>query len=151
MRSSVKKAARTPGAYILLFRLPRCEDMTVGRLGTFDLASGHYAYVGSARGGLEARVGRHLRGGGKKHWHIDYLTERAVDLGAYVFPSGQDIECELAKMVAGLPGATMPIRRFGSSDCRCISHLFLLDGKAIEALSAKMSERGSKPLMADQR
>jgi Uri superfamily endonuclease len=129
---------------VLLFRLPRCYALTIGRLGTFDLVPGRYAYVGSAMAGLEARVGRHLRGGGKKHWHIDHLFEQASDRTAYLIPSNSDIECALAEMIRELPGATMPIKGFGSSDCRCGSHLFLLQQGAFEAFRARMTDKGAK-------
>ena len=65
------------GAYILLTHLAQGEEIEVGRLGTFLFCRGEYAYVGSAMGGLDARVARHLRAEKKLHWHIDYLLERA--------------------------------------------------------------------------
>jgi Uri superfamily endonuclease len=129
---------------VLLFRLPRCDALTIGRLGTFDLAPGIYAYVGSALGGLEARVGRHLRGGAKKHWHIDYLIGHGCDRSAYMVVSDRDIECELSRSIAGLPGATMPVRGFGSSDCHCSTHLFCLEPRTMELFRAQMGERGAQ-------
>ncbi len=149
IRPPEKKASRTPGAYVLLFRLPRCDRLTIGRLGTFDLFPGSYAYVGSAMGGLEARVGRHLRGGAKKHWHIDHLIERGRDRSAFMIPSGRDIECELAGTIAELPGATSPIGGFGSSDCRCGSHLFLLEQGSLEMLQAHLFGRGAMLVTID--
>ena len=121
---------RTVGAYILLFRLPRLTGVRIGRLGIFDLPGGRYAYVGSAMNGLKARTERHLRGKGRKHWHIDYLMGRAKGKEALLFPGGRDLECSLAAELRGNPGASEPINHFGSSDCRCHSHLFLLDEEA---------------------
>jgi len=135
--------SRTPGAYLLLFRLPRLDGVDVARLGRYDLPAGIYAYAGSALGGLEARVGRHLAGKGTRHWHIDYLLEHAVDRGAYILPSDRDIECELADQVAGIEGATRPIKGLGSSDCRCFSHLFHLTPTAVLGLERRMGERGA--------
>jgi Uri superfamily endonuclease len=121
---------RTPGAYIILFRLPSLTGVKVGKLGTFDLAEGRYGYVGSALNGLESRTGRHLRGEGKKRWHIDHLMDRAEDKEALLIPGTMNLECSLAERVRCTLGATEPIDRFGSSDCRCRSHLFMLDDGA---------------------
>ncbi|MDW5562601.1 MAG: GIY-YIG nuclease family protein [Methanomassiliicoccus sp.] len=98
------------------------------------MKAGRYAYVGSARNGLEARTGRHLEGTGKKRWHIDYLMGMAEDKEALLFPSGDDIECSLAFRLRALPGTAEPIAGFGSSDCRCRSHLFRLDRRAVTAV-----------------
>jgi Uri superfamily endonuclease len=109
------------GGYVLLISLPRAQAVTVGRLGRLDLAAGGYAYVGSALGGLEARIRRHLRAAKKKHWHIDYLLERAPVSRIIMAESGQRLECRLADRLGGrfetVPG-------FGSSDCKCPGHLF---------------------------
>lgn len=125
---------RTPGAYILLLRLDKDEDITVGKLGPARFPRGAYAYVGSAMGGLEARVRRHLDGGERKHWHIDHLSEVASGREALLFPSDEDRECTLNAMVATLPESRIVLKGFGSSDCRCITHLHLLSAKGEELL-----------------
>jgi Uri superfamily endonuclease len=125
---------RTPGAYILLFCLPEQRTTQIGRLGVFTFPEGEYAYVGSALSGLEPRVSRHLRGSLKKHWHIDYLLPHSINRRAYAFPSEIDIECELAREIGVIDGACRPAEGFGSSDCVCRSHLFLLEGGSICAL-----------------
>ena len=38
------------GTYVLLLHLPDNEQLTIGKLGTFDFPAGWYAYVGSAFG-----------------------------------------------------------------------------------------------------
>jgi Uri superfamily endonuclease len=101
-----------PGAYVLLIRL---------ELAAAGLPPGRYLYCGSARGpgGLRARLGRHLRRGKSIRWHVDRLTEAGEALGAWVFPGGD--ECALVAALGHLP---VPIRGFGSSDCRrCAAHL----------------------------
>ncbi|MBI0584179.1 MAG: GIY-YIG nuclease family protein [Methanomassiliicoccus sp.] len=127
---------RTPGAYIILFSLPPLDDLSIGRLGTFDLPTGRYAYVGSAMNGLEARTARHLRGTGKRRWHIDVLMAIAKEKEAVLLPSALDIECSVAGFLRGIPGVSEPVRGFGSSDCRCRSHLFHLDDGAAATLRA---------------
>jgi Uri superfamily endonuclease len=113
--------------------------MRIGRLGVFDLEAGRYAYVGSALNGLEGRTRRHLTGIGKKRWHIDYLMAVAEEKEALMVPSEKDIECVLADRLRSLPGASEPITGFGSSDCRCRSHLFRLDQRAFDAVKRDFS------------
>ena len=61
------------GTYVLLIELATAATIQVGRLGMLAFAKGYYAYVGSALGGLEQRIDRHLRTEKKLFWHIDYL------------------------------------------------------------------------------
>jgi sugar fermentation stimulation protein A len=80
-------------------------------------------YSGSARKNLSARISRHLRKEGKKkHWHIDYLTPYAARIKALPVMSYRNLECDLAGELERLNGK--PVENFGSSDCRCTSHLF---------------------------
>jgi Uri superfamily endonuclease len=109
------------GGYVLLINLPRAQNVPVGSLGSIRFAVGGYAYVGSALGGLEARIRRHLRTAKKKHWHIDYLLERAPVTRIIMAESGQRLECRLA---ARLGSRFEAVPGFGSSDCRCPGHLF---------------------------
>lgn len=132
---------RTAGAYILLFRLPEVKTISVGKLGTFRFPAGEYAYVGSALGGLEPRVGRHLKGGSSKHWHIDYVLDRAVCKRAILFPSSDDIECALAMELGAIIGTYCPADGFGSSDCACNSHLFWVGRSSIGLLRALVKSR----------
>lgn len=111
----------TRGTYSLIVHVPYELALSVGELGKIVFKPGYYAYIGSALGGLEKRVGRHLREEKKVYWHIDHLLihVRAVDV--IVARSEGRNECVVAKELAdGLPS----IRGFGSSDCRCESHLF---------------------------
>jgi Uri superfamily endonuclease len=114
---------RRRGAYILVFRLDEDETLEIGRLGRARFERGVYAYVGSAMGGLDARVARHLREAKRTHWHIDYLLARATVTRVLEFETPRRIECELSGQVSELAGSSMPVRGFGSSDCGCWSHL----------------------------
>lgn len=117
------RALRAPGTYLLLLHLAHPRDLIVGRLGLSALAAGWYVYVGSALGGLGSRLSRHARLEKRQHWHIDAL--RAVctleAIAARVGP--ERLECQIAATLATRPDATHPVHRFGSSDCRCRSHL----------------------------
>jgi Uri superfamily endonuclease len=108
-----------------VFRLTEPHTLTAGRLGAFDLSPGVYVYVGSALGpgGLRARVARHLRAEKRPHWHVDALTTIAPVVGVWWTVSPVRMECEWAWALANLPGVTIPIPRFGASDCRCPGHL----------------------------
>ena len=110
------------GLYIAFFRLPGRRRIRAGRLGWFDFPAGVYLYVGRARRGLSARLARHGRRRKRLRWHVDYLSVRAVMLGAAVLPGPLDGECRLADELARLYPRF--IKGFGASDCRCGGHLF---------------------------
>lgn len=127
------------GGYVLLISLPRAQTIPVGGLGSIRFAAGGYAYVGSALGGLEARIRRHLRAAKKKHWHIDYLLERASVSRIVMAQSGEGLECRLA---ARLGGQFEAVPGFGSSDCRCPGHLFFAPSPAILEAAVRQAFSG---------
>jgi Uri superfamily endonuclease len=96
--------------------------LTVGALGRCTFPTGWYAYTGSARRGMAARLRRHSDPQSTKRlrWHVDYLLasgHAAVRyLALYAAP-----ECA----INGATGGTVPCPGFGASDCRsrCGSHL----------------------------
>ena len=111
-----------PGAYALLIALEQSTTIEVGRLGALEFPPGFYAYVGSALGGLVARVNRHLRSNKKLHWHVDYLLEAARLSQVIWAVSKEKLECSIADSL-GNHGFNA-VSKFGASDCRCPSHLF---------------------------
>ena len=113
------------GTYLLLAQLGRGVEIQVGKLGTFSLDGGWYAYAGSALGpgGLPARVARHARADKRLHWHIDYLLQYAALETIWQTSYPQRLECAWAAAVLDLSGAQIAVRGFGASDCRCTSHL----------------------------
>ena len=117
-----------PGTYVLILRLDAPSRIVPGRLGPCDLPAGLYAYVGSAHGpgGLRARVARHLRRDKPRHWHIDALTAAARPVAIWTRATPERLECAWARTLAALPGVTLPVAGFGSSDCACPAHLFAL-------------------------
>jgi Uri superfamily endonuclease len=137
------------GTYALQLAVLRAQPISVGRLGQYHVPAGDYFYIGSAHGagGLRARVGRHLRGDGALHWHIDYL--RAVVEVQVVFYTVADnqVECMWSQALAQLPRAFIPVPRFGSSDCRsgCAAHLIAFSQRtrlaSIEEMLATVSPR----------
>lgn len=110
---------------MLILRLPRPVTITVGRLGRFQFLAGWYAYVGSARGpgGLAARITRHLRSPKSSRWHVDYLRACARPVEIWYAVGTRKRECDWSRSLSGLPGASVPVPRFGASDCHCPAHL----------------------------
>ena len=118
------------GTYALLLECRQAGALRAGGLGRLHLDPGFYLYIGSAfgPGGLRSRLGRHAARVKKKHWHIDYLRPRTVLAGAWFSTSTTQLEHVWAARVAELSGAKVPFPGFGASDCRCASHLFVLQG-----------------------
>ncbi|MDA1098108.1 MAG: GIY-YIG nuclease family protein [Proteobacteria bacterium] len=116
--------SKRPGAYALLLHLSRPLRLPIARLRRPTLAAGHYVYCGSAHGpgGLAARVGRHLRHGKTRRWHVDHLTERGEVVDVLCVPDGS--ECELIRRFGRMAAVGEPVAGFGSSDCQqCTTHL----------------------------
>lgn len=117
-----------PSTYVLWLQIAEPVSVQVGKLGTITIPRGTYAYVGSAHGpgGLRARLRRHLRPDKPIHWHIDAVTVLVLVNAIWYEPSPERLECLWARTLGTLPGVTAPFPGFGSSDCRCKSHLFLV-------------------------
>ena len=120
------KALFGRGSYILVLHLPQDSAFTVGKLGHYSLPAGFYAYAGSALGpgGLRGRLGYHLRPARRPRWHLDYLRRVATLQSVWWTEGDQRREHDWAALLQQLPGATLPVPRFGASDCACASHLF---------------------------
>jgi len=131
----------TKGTYALVLHLECGKEISIGKLGTFTFLAGYYLYVGSALGpgGLEARLTRHHRRDKKLRWHIDYLLEHVQLVEVWSAASTDRMECLWVQVAQELPGSEIPVPGFGSSDCRCPSHLIYLARKlTYEELTAKL-------------
>jgi len=115
------------GTYLFLFLLKEPLSITTKGGKQFFLPRGRYVYVGSAfgGGGVQSRLKRHLKREKSLHWHLDYVTttDKWEFLGFIVF-EGKKMECRLAQKLEKL--GFKPIEGFGSSDCSCKGHLFLI-------------------------
>lgn len=115
---------RATGTYVIEFKLARGRNIQVGALGKIEFSSGSYYYIGSALNGLKNRIRRHLLKRKKRHWHIDYLLAHAEIEKIYIAPgNSKKNECETAEQFSKREHF-QPVPRFGSSDCRCPSHLY---------------------------
>jgi len=127
------------GIYVLVVCIERNINVRVGKLGSLRFEKGLYAYVGSAQNNLQKRVRRHLGREKKKFWHIDFLLDNLHVKVLQVFYRNVERfeECRIAKEL-GKEGVAVP--DFGSSDCRCKSHLFKVQGD--DFLRDYMNEMG---------
>ena len=121
---------RSPGVYILHLELSSPRMVRIGKFGDHHLPPGEYLYVGSAlgSGGLKARLGHHLRGSKRHHWHIDWLRRVARVRGFFYTAMKEHCECSWSQFLMQLPGSCIPVPGFGASDCshkptRCPAHL----------------------------
>ena len=131
------------GTYALLLVLDKEIAITVGKLASFSFPSGYYLYVGSALGGLPSRVRRHIRGGKKLHWHIDYLRQEAKVVEVWFMVSDERLECRWYQAAAAMPQAQVLLAGFGSSGCGCQSHLvFFSSAPSFEAFRRQLGEKG---------
>ena len=123
-----------PGTYALILRALAAQDIQVGRLGRLLVLPGVYVYVGSAfgPGGLMARVGRHQRKPPAPHWHIDHLRRVTELVEVWFTYDPIPREHEWADIFRNLPGAGIPLKGFGASDCGCKAHLFYFETKPSE-------------------
>jgi Uri superfamily endonuclease len=139
---SIRTTGAARGSYVLMMSLAEERTIRVGGLGAIHFASGNYAYVGSALGGLEARLNRHLRTDKKYHWHIDYLLKEAVPDAVITGETLEKTECaisyELARRFDSVPD-------FGSSDCHCHSHLFFGTDEMASAIISAFEGIGLEP------
>ena len=118
---SMARMVEMGGIYLLMIRLHGPRWIQIGGRGHRFFLRGSYAYVGSARRGMSSRLNRHLKDEKRLHWHIDYLL-RYAEIEVIVFGEcASDRECALANE---LSRSFQSILGFGSTDCRCTSHLF---------------------------
>ena len=118
--------------------------MLIGKLDILNMLPGIYVYVGSALGpgGLAARVERHALREKTLHWHIDYVRAETRLVAVWFARGTKQRECHWAKMLERVIGAKIPLEGFGSSDCRCRSHLqYFADLRAAEAVRTQLKCR----------
>ncbi len=115
-------------SYLLLFKIENDVEICVGKLGKITFRRGYYVYVGSAMKNLEKRILRHINSSlgktEKKFWHIDYILPYSKIISIFVRKSNEKEECKVANELLKI---STPIKNFGCSDCKCISHLFYIE------------------------
>ncbi|MFW6013779.1 MAG: GIY-YIG nuclease family protein [Candidatus Nanoarchaeia archaeon] len=116
------------GVYLLEIYVSKSKQIKIGSLGYVDFMKGSFFYVGSAQNNLEKRIKRHLSVEKTNRWHIDYLLSNKDTkvVNVYYKIAGKDEECKTSKE---LSSKGFKIKGFGSSDCKCTSHLIRLECK----------------------
>ena len=126
----IAKETKDSGSYIVILYLDKDSHVAIGELGTIFFRKGYYLYAGSAKKGLTKRIERHQRLRKNLFWHIDYLREKTSFYKALPIRTPDNLECAIA---AGLRKMTdWSVKGFGSSDCRCESHLFGMENNPIQ-------------------
>ncbi|MEM5772896.1 MAG: GIY-YIG nuclease family protein [Candidatus Aenigmatarchaeota archaeon] len=116
------------GVYSLFIELGKDQEIKIGKLGKFKFPKGFYIYTGSALNNLEARLERHVKKQKKKFWHIDYLlaNKNAKIISVLKIDTSSKLECKLNQTILKNLKASFLVKKFGSSDCNCESHLIYL-------------------------
>lgn len=131
------------GTYALVIHSQSRQKLPVGRFGPCDFQPGYYIYSGSALGGLKGRLKRHFRADKRLHWHIDYLLQYTKIVEVWYSMSEERLECTWNGIVAALHGAVPHIPGFGSSDCRCYTHLtYFSSMPSFDEFSRELRARG---------
>jgi len=118
------------GTYLFLLHNSKAREISAGRFGKVLFPSGFYLYAGSAfgPGGLNARIGRHFRQDKKIRWHVDNLSITMNPVECWYHVSQTKRECQWNSRLEDIHD-TYPLRGFGSSDCKCLSHLHYFSRK----------------------
>lgn len=119
------------GTYALILRIKKNTFLTVGKLGKFLFQKGYYLYVGSAQGpgGLKGRVRHHCNPCKNPHWHIDYLKINTELEELWIQRSQINHEHRWATFLQVEQDEQFLVKGFGSSDCKCVTHLFYFPNK----------------------
>ncbi len=130
---------KSEATYILLINVSEDLKIRVGQLGEASFEKGDYIYIGSAKGCLETRLQRHLRKKKKTYWHIDYLLKSKKTKILQIWIIDKKMECQTAEVVCQDPTTEIIKKGFGSSDCKCLTHLFFVKNKKqIESILKKI-------------
>ncbi len=131
------------GTYALVLHLESEHTLAVGKLAIVSFPPGYYLYVGSALGGLFHRVKRHVNGGNKLHWHIDYLRQVADVVEVWYLVSDERLECKWFRAARNMEAARVLVNGFGASDCGCESHLvYFAAAPSFEEFERRLSDEG---------
>jgi Uri superfamily endonuclease len=126
------------GAYLLIIKVRKPCRIKIGKLGNQNFGKYYYVYVGSALRDLKKRIERHFKKEKKIKWHIDYLlASKFASLEcAIIFLSTKKIECLISEKISKF--AKGFVKKFGSTDCKCKSHLYYFDDveKLISAINS---------------
>ena len=149
----------TKGIYTLIIFLSEEARLSVGKLGMQKFPKGYYTYTGSALGkgatSLKQRVSRHVQKRKRNLWHIDFLLakENATVTAVVAARTNKKLECAVNRYIKREGKAKIPVKGFGSSDCKenCGSHLLYFGEEEVKSKIATFYAKrlGSKPFTID--
>lgn len=111
--------------YTIYLQINSVKEVSIGSLGRFTFPKGIYVYVGSAKKNIVHRIHRHKEIEKKYHWHFDYLRPHGK-ITKIITYEASITECGLADKIREDLHGTFPVKGFGSSDCKCRSHLIYI-------------------------
>jgi Uri superfamily endonuclease len=113
--------------YAIFLEIESNRLIQVGKLGEFLFQRGTYIYVGSAKRHIEKRIERLKRLHKRFRWHFDYLRPFGDITKIITYESSLE-ECQLSDKLRKDYNGEYPVKGFGSSDCKCRSHLIFVGG-----------------------
>lgn len=120
------------GVYCLILHLKNKSSVQI-RHKRVLFPKGYYCYIGSALNNLQKRIERHRSKNKKKHWHIDYFLEKAKIIDVKTITTNKRLECWLSDRIKKLKSQAVT-KKFGSTDCRCETHLHYFQKNPIKEL-----------------
>ena len=129
MKISINIIKKSEATYVLAIDVSENFEIIIGKLGRVSFKKGNYIYIGSAKGCLETRLQRHLKKEKRIFWHIDYLLENKKAKILQIWTIDKKIECQTAEVFYHDPNTEIIKKGFGSSDCKCVTHLFYIKNK----------------------
>jgi sugar fermentation stimulation protein A len=118
------------GIYYIVLWNDKDRVIECGSLGNLQFKKGYYIYSGSGKNNLFKRIGHHRKKKKKKHWHIDYITAGMKVSADIPIVTDEYKECDLADILDKNSGE--PVKNFGSTDCKCFSHLHYFQDNPVE-------------------
>lgn len=111
--------------YSIKLKINKESEIQVGKLGSFVFPKGYYIYIGSAKKNIKSRVNRHIKIDKKKKWHFDFLRPygEIVEIETY---DNSLTECELFEKIKRETNGEVLVKKFGSTDCKCFTHLIYI-------------------------
>lgn len=118
------------GIYFIVLWNDKNRIIECGSLGKVEFKKGFYVYSGSGKTSLFKRIEHHKKKNKKHHFHMDYITAKMKITADIPIVTDEYLECDLAKIL--LENSGKPVKNFGSTDCKCFSHLHYFQDNPVE-------------------
>ena len=134
--------------YLLLIHVVHREHLLTGKLGWVNFPRGYYVYIGSAKRSIQRRLLRHLKGQKNKFWHIDYLLNSLSSVKVInIWINRKPCECTISQEILQSGIGIVIKAGFGSSDCRCLTHLFKIENTNLNLFKQLMEKENFYSLL----